>query len=171
MIFISGVHGVGKSFFCDMVQKELNINTFSASNLIATRKQAPFSADRLIPDIGVNQQYLLAAVTELCEREHQFLLDGHFCLLNGEGKVTRISVDTFISLKPNPIILLTEDPTIIAERRNARDGLSYSKEEIQSFQDEEITYSKEVAVLLGVELKISKGAADLDSTIAFIKNQ
>ena len=33
MIFISGVHGVGKSYFCDLVKKKLGIDTFTAKEL------------------------------------------------------------------------------------------------------------------------------------------
>lgn len=65
MIFISGVHGVGKSYFCDKVKENIDIDTYLASSLISERKQAAFSSDKLIPDIDDNQKYLLAAVTEL----------------------------------------------------------------------------------------------------------
>ncbi len=95
MIFISGVHGAGKSYFCEKVKSELNIETYSASTLISERKHKPFSADRLIPDIDTNQHYLLSAVDELRAHNNNFLLDGHFCLLNGEGVVTRIGIETF----------------------------------------------------------------------------
>ena len=39
MIFISGIHGVGKSHFCNQVEEELNIVTYSASKLIAEKKK------------------------------------------------------------------------------------------------------------------------------------
>ena len=60
MIFISGIHGVGKSYFCDKVKAELGIDTFSASKLISERKNTGFSSNKLIPDIDENQQYLTA---------------------------------------------------------------------------------------------------------------
>lgn len=170
MIFISGVHGVGKSFFCDRVKSELNLETYSASTLISERKHKPFSSDKLIPDIDANQQYLLSAVDELRARDNHFLLDGHFCLLNGEGIVTRIGIETFTSLKPDAIILMTEQPEIIAERRKSRDGLTYDVGDLRNFQNAEIAYAKEVTALLGVALKISKGRDDLDSTIVFVQN-
>ncbi len=100
MIFISGIHGVGKSYFCDKVKAELGIDTFSASKLISERKHAGFSSNKLIPDIDENQQYLLLAVSELNAVNTDYLLDGHLCLLNAEGKVTRIPSETFTALKP-----------------------------------------------------------------------
>ena len=42
MIFISGVHGVGKSYFCDLVKAKLGIETFTASQLIERKKNKVF---------------------------------------------------------------------------------------------------------------------------------
>lgn len=78
MIFISGIHAVGKGYFCDLVKKELGIETYSASDLIANARNAGFSSDKLVADIEENQQYLLAAVQELRESGTDFILDGHF---------------------------------------------------------------------------------------------
>jgi len=169
MIFISGVHGIGKSFFCDKVKTDLGIATYSASQLISERKHAGFASDKLIPDIDDNQQYLLMAVRELNETTREYLLDGHFCLLDSAGQVTRIPLGTFLSLKPEAIVLLTENPDIIAERRKHRDQIDHESDAIQDFQQEEVTYATEVAKTLGVPLKVSAGADDLNNTLDFIR--
>lgn len=91
MIFISGIHGVGKTFFCNLVKKETGIETYSASALITQKKHAGFSKDKLISDIGSNQHYLLQAVDELKSSGHNFILDGHFCLLDTYGVISRIA--------------------------------------------------------------------------------
>ena len=169
MIFISGVHGVGKSYFCDMVKREVSINTYSASALITEKKKSGFSSDKLIPDIDDNQQYLLDAVNELRSSEQNFILDGHFCLLNAEGAVTRIPPEAFTTLKPDAIILLTEDPEVIAYRRKERDGRDVSPEGIKEFQDKEKEYALEIAQGIGSKLFISKGIGDLKNAISFIK--
>ena len=169
MIFISGVHGVGKSYFCNKVKEKLNVDTFSASKLISERKHSGFSRDKLIPDIDDNQQYLLMAIQDLNAAGTNYLLDGHFCLLNAEGHVTRIPKDTFIALHPDAIVLLTEKPETIAERRRERDGIDHSADSIQRFQDEESAYAEEVAEKLGIPLKVSAGADDLENTLAFVR--
>ena len=171
MIFISGVHGVGKSYFCDLLKDRIGVVAYSASTLIANKKNAGFSPDKLVADIDENQLYLLEAIRELRESGDEFLLDGHFCLLNKEGAITRIPVDTFTSLAPDAIVLLTENPDVIAKRRQDRDGIQYSVADIQAFQDAEAAYAKEVAELLNVPLKISKGSDDVDNTIKFIKDR
>ena len=170
MIFISGVHGVGKSYFCDMVKQAIDINAYSASTLISEKKKSGFSSDKLIPDIDDNQQYLLQAVDELHAAEGNFILDGHFCLLNAEGKVQRIAYETFTTLKPEAILLLIEAPEIIAERRHSKDNREVSVESIKEFQDSEKAYAKEVAEAIGAKLFISKGSSDLEKAIEFIKS-
>lgn len=171
MIFISGVHGVGKSYFCDLLKDRLGVVSYSTSKLIADKKNAGFSPNKLVADIDDNQFYLLEAIRELRGSGDEFLLDGHFCLLNKEGVITRIPLNTFTSLAPDAIVLLTEDPTIIAKRRQDRDGIEHSASDIQAFQDAEKTYANEVAELLGVPLKVSAGSRDVDSTIEFIKSR
>ena len=46
MIFVSGIHGVGKTFFCNQVKEQPGIDTYSASKLIAEKRSRNFSADR-----------------------------------------------------------------------------------------------------------------------------
>lgn len=169
MIFISGVHGVGKSYFCNKVKEKLGIDTFSASKLISERKHSGFSCDKLISDIDDNQQYLLMAVRDLNAAGSDYLLDGHFCLLNADGYVTRIPKDTFIALNPDAIVLLTEKPKTIAERRKQRDGIDHNTDSIQQFQEEETAYAKEVSETLGIPLKVSTGADDLENTLDFVR--
>ena len=169
MIFISGVHGVGKSFFCSLAKKATDIECYSASTLIKERKKQGFPADKRVADIDENQLYLLAAVDDLRASLGEFLLDGHFCLLNTEGVIIRISLDTFTTLKPEAIILLTEDPEVIAKRRQERDGVEHKVSDIKAFQ--EIAYAKEVSELLNVPLKISTGSKDIENTIEFIRSR
>jgi adenylate kinase len=169
MIFLSGVHGVGKSYFCQRVNVELGIVTHSASKLIANRKNVNFANDKLIPDIDNNQQYLLAAVNDLNFSSTKYILDGHFCLLNSDGNVSRIPTETFIALHPEAIILLTETPEIIAERRGQRDGIIPDVSAIQHFQDEEMYYANEIAEVLGVPITISSGSNDFEKTLCFLQ--
>lgn len=170
MIFISGIHGVGKSYFCDEVKKRLGLNAYSASSLISELKEEFFKSDKLIKDIDNNQGYLLEALKRLDKSEKRYLLDGHLCLLNGRGYVQRINIQTFFDLNPRGIVLLTENPGVIAERRQTRDGIIHDKDQINSFQNEEIAYAKEVSALLGIPLYISKGANDIENAILFIKS-
>ena len=124
VIFISGVHGVGKSYFCNQIKSEIGIETYTASELISAEKSEIFSENKLSKDIEDNQHYLLNAIQRLNSAVNKYLLDGHFCLLNSKGEITRINLNTFIKLNPKAIILLTEKPEVIVERRKIRDGIN-----------------------------------------------
>lgn len=169
MIFISGIHGVGKTFFCNMIKKELNIQSYSASQLIATRRNKVFSADKLVQDMDDNQPWLIAAVDELRKTGEEFILDGHFCLLNAGGEITRISAETYISLKPDMIVLLMEQPEIIAKRRFQRDGVHQDVSYIKAFQEAEKKYAEEISEQLGIPLIISHGTVELKRIVEIIR--
>lgn len=170
MIFIGGVHGVGKSYFCDRVKEVTGLDVYSASSLIARKKHAVFDGDKLISGIDENQQYLLQAISELRASTRNFILDGHFCLLNDIGEVIRVPRETFTALKPDVITLLMERPEVIAARRRDRDGIEVSIPEVDAFQQEERAYAEEVADELGVDLFVSTGTDDLARAIDFIQS-
>ena len=170
MVFISGVRGVGKTFFCEMAKNATGLETFSASKLIAQYKHFEFAKDKLIPDIDDNQHYLLSAVNMLKASGQNFLLDGHLCLFDSFGNVTRISPTTFQTLNPEAIVLLIEKPEIIAARRRERDGVEVALQTIECFQQEECSYAKEISSLVNAKLFISKGSNDLTSAVSFIKS-
>ena len=90
MIFVSGIHGVGKTYFCNMVKDELGIKNYSASQLIAGRRGKGFLVDKFVSDIDDNQAILLDAINELRQADEEFILDGHFCLSNEDGVIARI---------------------------------------------------------------------------------
>ncbi len=169
MIFVGGIHGVGKSFFCDAVKNKLGLNSYSASQLIADKKNKVFSKDKFVPDIYDNQLLLVTAVNELRKTEKEFILDGHFCLLNAEGVITRVPIDTYISLQPNKIILIIEKPEVIVERRFKRDRICHRISEITEFQNEERLYAEKVAKQLEVPITASEGANDMERVIKWIK--
>lgn len=171
MIFICGVHGVGKSYFCGKLKEITGVKTYTSSRLIEQKKKVSFAVDKKIIDIDDNLNYLLAAVEELKEKNSFFLLDGHFCLLDKEGTITRIPEKIFMDLRPEAIVLLTEKVEIIAQRRMTRDGIKINLEQVRRFQEAETAYVKEIAEKLGVPLKISQGSEDFESTIDFIRER
>ena len=82
LIFISGIHGAGKTFFTEKVKERCEITTYTASKLIADFKKCVFDSNKRVDNIFDNQQILLAALKEMSTTDKEFLLDGHFCLLD-----------------------------------------------------------------------------------------
>lgn len=171
MIFVSGIHGVGKTYFCNMIEDKLGIKNYSVSQLIAGRREKSFSADKYVSDIDNNQVLLLDAISELQQAEEEFILDGHFCLLNADGVITRIPMETYTLLKPDTMILLLEDPKIIAERRLQRDGIQQDECRIIDFQEAEKVYAIEISKQLNIPLEVSRGASDLDRILEIINRR
>ncbi len=169
MIFVSGIHGVGKTYFCNIIKEKLGIKNYSASQLIAERRKKVFSADKYVSDIDDNQLLLLDAVNELRQAGGEFILDGHFCLLNEEGVITRIPMETYIMIKPDTMVLLLENPKIIAERRFQRDGIRQEECAIIDFQEAEKVYATEIAEQLNIPLEVSRGAPDLERILEILK--
>ena len=60
------------------------------------------------------------------------------------------------------MILLLEDPKIIAERRFQRDGIQQDECAIADFQEAEKVYAAEIAKQLNIPLEISNGVSDLE---------
>jgi adenylate kinase len=65
IIFIGGVHGVGKTFLCNTVREELDIDHYSASDLIKKVKNVKFPTNKHIKGIGGNQNALIIALENI----------------------------------------------------------------------------------------------------------
>ena len=168
MIFVGGVHGVGKSYFCGQVKIEMGLKAYSASRLISELKNEEFTVNKQINNIQDNQGYLLEAVKRLSIIEGEYLLDGHFCLINGNGAVQRIPLDTFELLSPQAIIVLYDNVETIVLRLNKRDRVNYEFGIIEAFQKEELTYSQEVSTALGVPYLAVNNASVTERAYTFI---
>lgn len=62
---LCGIHGVGKSYFCEQIKRKIDIETYTASELISAEKEEFFSSDKHNKDIDDNQKHLLSAVRKL----------------------------------------------------------------------------------------------------------
>ena len=82
IIFLGGVHGVGKTSLCNKMCEELSIEGYSASNLIKRVKNVKFPTNKHSEEINGNQDTLIVAVNKYIRCKTACLLDGHFCLLN-----------------------------------------------------------------------------------------
>ena len=167
MIFLAGIHGVGKDAFSKEIEEKTGIKSYSASELIQEQGNISLNPNKRANNISKNQDYLVEAIRNknLSER---YILNGHFCLINSNGEVERIPIDTFFSLKLEKIVLLIERPEIIIARREIRDKIVTSVEETKSFQDEEIAYGREVARLLDILIGIFNSTNERKKAIDFV---
>lgn len=83
IVFVGGVHGVGKSTHCQRISKRAGLQWFMASALIKAEMQSAIAVgSKVVVDPIENQGLLLRGVHN-CMRPDQgkVLLDGHFTLL------------------------------------------------------------------------------------------
>lgn len=152
IFFIGGIHGVGKTTLCDYISKKYNISHFSASTLISNYKKTPFKS-LFIESIGENQHILIKMITALFDKNKNYLLDGHFYLLNKNKQPEKIPKETYINLNIKKILVLTEDINIIFNRLKSRNNYIYSLSMLQDLQNKELHYSQEIASILNIPHK------------------
>ena len=122
VIFLAGVHGVGKGFLGAPVANSMGIAHLTASQLIREEKgRATWGIDKKTSDLDDNQLALIKAVGQSCLTHPNILLDGHFVLRNAQGVLTPLATTVFKELHLTGVILLTEEANIIASRLALRD--------------------------------------------------
>lgn len=167
MIFLGGIHGVGKGYFSKILEKELEIKAFSSSELIKNQNKL----DKRVKDIKGNQSKLLIQVDRLKEMYNTFILDGHFCLIDDKGNFSEIPKDTFVGLNPQIMVLMEEDPVTIVERRKRRDGVELPIDKMSDFMRYERDYALEISELLEKKLIICNSSEEHEYTIKRIKGE
>jgi len=155
IIFLSGVHGVGKTTISKKLSAELSIQWFSSSSLIKEHNNELIaSCTKNVKDISNNQDALINSVCKLKNKYENFILEGHATLLNSEGKVILLNSEIFKSLGVNSIVALFVSPRIIYERLFLRDGHSPAIHKIIRHQKFEILNSKKISHDIGVDFSI-----------------
>lgn len=166
IIFVGGIHGVGKTWLCEKLVDEMEVKHFSASQLIKDlKKNHSVNNYKGVKNINNNQKLLLLAVNQYADRDLTIILDGHFCLLNLEHEIKQISKETFVNMSPIAIIVLYDSILNISKKISNRDGVRYDIDLLSSFQDEEIKYSEDVAKYLQVPYLLF----DVSDDIAVVK--
>lgn len=154
MIFVAGIHGVGKTTFSEGLAKELHINHYVASQIIAARDKERVYPAKLVDAIDDNQAILIEECSAISQKEHEFILDGHMCLLDSNGIITRISEEVFDRLNISKLIVLECPAVIIQERMKNRDSIYWPIEKINTFMAEERVYGKYIANKLGIPFEL-----------------
>lgn len=154
--FIGGIHGVGKSTICKDLCSKLGIEYLSASEVL---KWTDINADprnKKVEDISLTQDRLVNGLLNTIKEDSHYLLDGHYCLFDKGGKVTRVPYSTFESINPVSLYLITGDVNTIKSRIEQRDNSTYAYELLQDMQAQEIAYAEELSIKLNVNLIVGQ---------------
>ena len=168
IIFIGGVHGIGKTTLCKSVCSKFNVIHYSASELITKYSHIEFPSNRRIENINRSQDALIRAINKDLDNNKNYLLDGHFCLLDQDGEITKIPLSTFTAISPMAIILLYDNPSNIYFRLQDRDREIYDMDLLLSFQEQELHYSQSVATKLNIPYLKASPFTDREMIYEFI---
>lgn len=168
VIFVAGIHGVGKTTASQELSRRLGVAHLSASSIIKAEKISAVSErSKLVVDVGINQQFLVSGLRKV-PNSQRIILDGHFTMRRkSDGCLERVSVDVFREIGVVGIILYVDAVKAISERLFDRDGETQSDELLQLHQEEELLHAKSVAATLRVPLIILP-SFEIDNAIAQI---
>lgn len=141
IIFIGGIHGVGKGTICKKIASRTDLIHITASEILKWN-DIGLSSNKFVNNIISTQERLINGLKNLIEKDKEYLLDGHFCLLNSNGIPSRINEDTFDQINPKAIAIVIDSVEKIAKRLETRDGKIYDIEVLYEFQQMEIEYAK-----------------------------
>ncbi|MUG99456.1 AAA family ATPase [Scytonema sp. UIC 10036] len=170
LIFVGGVHGVGKTTLCKEIESKFHVKHFSASNLISREKQEEHLLNKLVEKIGENQDILLTAINKYFKNENWYLLDGHFCLLNKDNEITKIPESTYDGICPNAILLLVDKPEDIYARLSSRDSIKHDLALLKYFQEQEIGYAEYISGKLNIPYLIYHLTESKNKVYTFIES-
>lgn len=168
VIFLSGIHGVGKGFISKQIEKEINIPIYEASKLIRLNGGI-IDKDKKVNNVNSNQDLLINSINNLVEHDI-FILDGHTCLINNENCIESIDIDIFRRINVIGIVLVYDDINIISERLYKRDNIRFDKLLLDNLQKSEILNTEKLSEELRVPLLSFKNGDDIKRLINFIKN-
>lgn len=154
VIFLAGVHGVGKSFLGTQISNSIEITHLTASQLIREEKgQATWGTNKKTSDLDDNQLALIRAISQKRLTNKNIVLDGHFVLRNERGTLTALATAVFKELRLSGVILLTDETAVIASRLALRDkGMPHIRE-IADLAAAESSHAQIVCNALGLPLK------------------
>lgn len=164
--FIGGIHGVGKTTFCKLLTERMGYLHYSASSLIKEYKN--LKKDKKVDKVNENQDILITAIKKTFNIQNNYILDGHFCLLDTKNQIIEVPFSTFKTLNLKKIIVLKDSSCNIHEKLLKRDGINYDIDLIEDFQNRELSYSKKIANLLNIPYKVFDIHSDIDEVINFI---
>ncbi len=163
IIFISGIHGVGKSTLCEEIKRESGLNSYSCSDLIKNNSSY-VETTKVVRSSKENQEVLISSLYKI--QDKKFLLDGHFCLIGSGRSIVEIEETVFKEISPIAIVNVSCDPELVRERLLKRDENTFDLELLDELQESEIRSAIKISKTLGVPMYSYKNG---DSIIELIK--
>lgn len=167
IIFISGVHGVGKGYILKKISEDFSFPCYSASSLIKSFNNH-CDENKVVANVSENQNLLLSSINHNV-KEKIFVLDGHSVLINSSNEFEKVDLNIFKDLNLCAIVNIYDEPSKIVERLKSRDNKIYEEKYIEDFQNEELSYSLNLSKEFEIPYLKFKNGNDLLELTEFIK--
>lgn len=154
IIFMGGIHGVGKSTTCQHICTHLNIQYLSASQLLRWKDLNANSNNKTVEDISYTQDRLISGLQNTIQHDKMYLLDGHYCLLNSNNEVVNIPLSIFKEINPLALNLILGDIKEIKNRLELRDNKPYEIKFLENLQKSELSHAIYLSKALKTPLNI-----------------
>lgn len=169
IVFVAGIHGVGKTYLGAPAAKNLGLRHATASELISEeRGLQTWGADKRVKTVEENQAALIAATRRLHLKGEKLLLDGHFVLRGANGEINEIETSVFDDLQIGAVILLDVNVNIVFERLLARGDQSWTKSELRLLAQREEVRARQVISELGIPFRYLDNP-DLDGVTSSLR--
>ncbi len=149
IIFVGGIHGVGKGTLCRKVTVNYNFQHLAASEVLKWSKISS-TTNKIVDDISLTQEMLIQNLEQIIKPKVNYLLDGHFTLFSKNKSIHKIEIETFKKINPISIFVLTSSPNKIVERLKRRDKVLYKMEEVRKMQTLELEHGYNISQILKI---------------------
>jgi adenylate kinase len=154
IVFVAGIHGVGKTFLGAPVAKQLGIPHVTASQLIREeRGLQSWCVDKRVSEVDKNQAALISAANRQRSANKNLLLDGHFVLRLTNGEFDEIDTQVFRDLQIGAVLLLEAELDTVIGRLKARGDTSWTASELQILAKREEEHAYRVSSALNIPFR------------------
>lgn len=163
IVAITGVSGVGKSYFVEEIKKDVNIQHLQASSLIkegAIQKSSDYFGQDFLRenDIDINQLNLIRGFNGLKDDYVDIVLDSHTVIDTPRG-YSYISPSVFKEIGVTHLVMLTDEPKNIVfkrERDSNRKRPKRNELDIFNYQKACLLHAYEISQCTEIPLIVCK---------------
>ena len=166
IILLTGIHGVGKGYISNKIKKHIKIPIYEASKLIKLRGSSS-DFNNKVYDVTDNQNKLFNAIN-VYVKEKLLILDGHTCLLNKNGDIEKIDLQSLCKFHIVGIIYIYDNIENIKKRLFERDKIMYEIDKLKLFQKSEYENALALSQNLNIKLFEFKNGDDINLIINYL---
>jgi adenylate kinase len=134
---------------CKVISERYNLTHLSSGEILRW-EEISNKQNKRVKDFVSTQVRLLNGLSEILEVNKNYILDGHFCLLNENGVPEIIPEETFYKINPISIAVKTSAIKDVIRRLKNRDKIEYDESILSKMQEMEINQARKISNILKI---------------------